>query len=85
MWFVFSGMGTQWCGMGRDLMTLDIFKNSLTKSHSILEKQGINLFDLIMTENENTMDDPLNSFVGIVAIQVIFMYYYIPCLRVAPS
>ncbi len=63
-------MGTQWHGMGRDLMQLDTFRNSILKSDAVLKQYGINLYDLIMTGEEVAFEQTLNSFVGIAAIQV---------------
>ncbi len=60
--------------MGRDLMHLDIFEDSIMKSNSILERQGINLYDIIMSEDENIFNEVLNSFVGIAAMQVKSLY-----------
>ena len=70
MWFVFAGMGTQWHGMGRDLMQLNVFKQSIMKSDAVLRQQGLKLYDLLMEGDETTFKDTLNSFVGIAAIQV---------------
>ena len=70
MWFVFAGMGTQWVGMGRDLMQVDVFKKSIMKSDALLRPYGIELYNMLMTCDENTFENTLNSFVGIAAIQV---------------
>lgn len=70
VWFVFPGMGTQWHGMGRDLMRLEVFHNSIMKSDMTLKPHGVNLYDTIMKGDANTFEDTKNSFVGIAAIQV---------------
>ena len=70
VWYVFTGMGTQWHGMGRDLMQLDVFRDSILKSDATLKQHGIQLYDLIMTGEETAFEQTLNSFVGIAAIQV---------------
>ena len=82
MWFVFAGMGTQWHGMGRDLMGIEVFYNSIMRSDSLLKQYKINLHELLMEGDENTFNDTLNSFVGIAAIQVrvykkeVFIIYH---------
>lgn len=70
MWFVFAGMGTQWHGMGRDLMEVQVFRESIMKSDVLLKQYKINLYDLLMEGDESVFNDTLNSFVGIAAIQV---------------
>lgn len=70
VWFVFAGMGTQWPQMGRDLMTLDSFRDSIMKSDAVLKPYGIHLCDMLMESKEETFSNTLNSFIGIAAIQV---------------
>ena len=70
MWFVFAGMGTQWTGMGRDLMCIKVFRDSILRSDAILQPYGIHLHDLLMNSSESAFNSTLNSFVGIAAIQV---------------
>ena len=70
VWFVFAGMGTQWPNMGRDLMALDVFHDSIMKSDALLQQYDIQLMDMLMNAKEDTFNDTLNSFVSIAAIQV---------------
>ena len=70
MWYVFAGMGTQWPNMGRDLMEMDVFRRSISKSDAVLQKFDIHLIDMLMNSGDETFNDTLNSFVCIVAIQV---------------
>ncbi|XP_048759235.2 fatty acid synthase-like [Ostrea edulis] len=69
-WFVFPGMGSQWHGMGRDMMVFDVFRNSILKLDAVLSVYGVKLYDLMMTADESAFKDTLNSFIGIAAIQV---------------
>lgn len=75
VWFVFAGMGTQWSGMGRDLMTLDVFKESIMRSDAVLQPLGVKLYDLLMESTADTFNDTLNSFISIAAIQVVFLAF----------
>lgn len=68
--WVFSGMGSQWTQMGSSLMALPIFRKSIEASHRVLERKGLNLIEIITSENKNTFDNILHSFVGIAAIQI---------------
>jgi fatty acid synthase len=70
VWFVFSGMGTQWAGMGKDLMQLEIFEKGIRKCAEALEPEGINLYDIILSADDSTFDNVMNSFISIAAIQV---------------
>ncbi|EZA54889.1 Fatty acid synthase [Ooceraea biroi] len=70
IWFVFSGMGTQWAGMGRDIMNIDICKRSLQQCADILMPHGVDLINTITISVNETYEDVVNSFVSIVAIQI---------------
>ncbi len=70
-------MGTQWSGMGRDLMELKFFRQSIEKSSVVLEKYGIDLFKLILSSTPSDLDKPINSFISIAAIQIAL----VDCLK----
>jgi len=67
---VFSGICSQWTGMGTSLMKLPIFYESILKSHSILKEFGIDLVKIITSTDPNILNNTVNSFVGIAAMQV---------------
>lgn len=68
--FVYSGMGSQWPGMAKDLMQLECFKNSIKRCADALKPHGVNLEDIIINGSDATFDNVLNSFVSIAAMQV---------------
>jgi fatty acid synthase len=70
-------MGTQWSGMGRDLMELKLFRQSIEKSSILLKTYNIDLFKLILSSTPSDLDKPINSFVTIAAIQVAL----VDCLK----
>lgn len=70
VWFIFSGMGSQWPSMGMGLMKIPTFVNTINKLHEILKPKGVNLIDIIVNPDPKTFDNILNSFVGIAAIQI---------------
>ena len=69
VWFVFSGMGSQWSGMGKKMMQIEVFRNSVLRSDAILKQHGVHLQDMILN-GEDLSEDVMKSFVGITSIQV---------------
>ncbi|XP_039303879.1 fatty acid synthase [Solenopsis invicta] len=70
IWFVFSGMGTQWAGMGHQLFGIETFQCSLRRCANALTPHGIDLMNIIMNSTDEMFEDVMNSFVTIAAIQV---------------
>lgn len=70
MWFVFSGMGSQWAGMARALMALPAFAASVRRSAAALEPHGVDLVHIVTEAPDETFNDVIASFVSIAAVQV---------------
>uniref|UniRef100_A0A4X2LHQ6 Fatty acid synthase n=1 Tax=Vombatus ursinus TaxID=29139 RepID=A0A4X2LHQ6_VOMUR len=70
LWFICSGMGTQWQGMGLSLMRLDIFRNSILRSDEAVKQYGLKVSDLLLSTDETTFDDIIHAFVSLTAIQI---------------
>ncbi|XP_049273450.1 fatty acid synthase [Rhipicephalus sanguineus] len=71
LWFVFTGMGCQWNGMARQMMQFDVFARSIHASHDLLAKKfGIDLIDLVTSEEPRGEETIAGVLVSIVAIQV---------------
>ena len=70
VWFVYSGMGSQWVGMGRDLMRVPIFRAAIERCHEVLRPHGVDLMHIVTTKDDTIFDNILHSFVGIAAVQV---------------
>ncbi|XP_014250609.1 fatty acid synthase-like isoform X2 [Cimex lectularius] len=70
IWFVFSGMGAQWPGMGLAFMCFEPFAVAIHRCASILKQQGFDLLDLLTNSTEETFSNVVNSFVGIAAVQI---------------
>lgn len=68
--FVYSGVGSQWPGMGRDLIKIASIANVIEICHDILSKFNVDLKDIITSSDPATFDNPLNTFVGIAVIQI---------------
>ncbi|XP_050353036.1 fatty acid synthase-like [Nymphalis io] len=70
LWFVYSGMGSQWAGMGTELMRIPTFAAAIQRCHSVLEPKGVDIVKIITSPDPKTFDNILNSFVGNAAIQI---------------
>ncbi|XP_022830419.1 fatty acid synthase [Spodoptera litura] len=70
VWFVFSGMGSQWPGMAKALMQLPVFAASITRSAAALRPHSIDLVNIITEAPAEAFNDVINSFVSIAAVQV---------------
>ncbi|CAF4885214.1 unnamed protein product [Pieris macdunnoughi] len=70
LWFVYSGMGSQWTGMGTQLMRIPVFAAAIEKCHGVLKPKGIDIVDIITSPDKTTFDNILHSFVGIAAVQI---------------
>lgn len=70
VWFVFSGIGSQWFGMGATLIQIPVFAAAIERCDKVLRPRGLDILKII-TENEPTVfENILYSFVGIAAIQI---------------
>ncbi|KAK9878926.1 hypothetical protein WA026_003749 [Henosepilachna vigintioctopunctata] len=70
IWFVYSGMGSQWAGMASDLMNIPVFNAAIQKCHKILQPKGVDLISIITSTDKTIYDNILHSFVGIAAFQI---------------
>uniref|UniRef100_A0A452SJH0 Fatty acid synthase n=1 Tax=Ursus americanus TaxID=9643 RepID=A0A452SJH0_URSAM len=70
LWFICSGMGTQWRGMGSSLMRLDSFRDSILRSDEAVKPLGLQVSKLLLSADETTFDDLIHSFVCLTAIQI---------------
>ena len=70
VWFIYSGMGSQWVGMGRSLMALDVFRQSIEETAAILTPFGVDLMGLLMEGTEEKLKEIMPPFICINAVQV---------------
>ncbi|GFT11959.1 fatty acid synthase [Nephila pilipes] len=72
VWFVMTGMGCQWSGMGLQLMKLDVFAESMLKSAAILKTYGIDLLEVLKGERNESKGsrDITSPLVAICSIQI---------------
>ncbi|CRL02266.1 CLUMA_CG015087, isoform A [Clunio marinus] len=68
--WVYSGIGSQWVGMGKDLMKIPRFAESIEICHNILIPKDINIKEIISSADKRIFENILNSYVGITAIEI---------------
>ncbi|XP_055680186.1 fatty acid synthase-like [Lutzomyia longipalpis] len=67
--FVYSGMGSQWAHMAKELMQIDVFSSVIQRCAETLRPEGVDLLN-ILTEMDESKFDILDNFVAIAAMQV---------------
>lgn len=70
LWYVFSGMGSQWPAMAKGMMVLPMFAESIRKSCAILKPYNIDLIELICGEDPKVLETTVAPFVAIAAVQI---------------
>lgn len=63
-------MGAQWSGMGKALLSIDAFKQSLERSAEVLRTEDFDLMKLITNGSNDDFENVLNSSASIIAIQM---------------
>ncbi|XP_035731578.1 fatty acid synthase-like [Vespa mandarinia] len=70
IWFIFSGMGSQWTGMGESLMKIPIFAEAIRKCDAVLKPRGYDIVQILCDKDPTIYDNIINSFLGIAAVQI---------------
>uniref|UniRef100_A0A6P7GI13 Fatty acid synthase n=1 Tax=Diabrotica virgifera virgifera TaxID=50390 RepID=A0A6P7GI13_DIAVI len=70
IWFIYSGMGSQWVGMGKDLMAIEIFRNTFKRCAYAMKEYHIDLMDAVMNPTADTYEDIEVCFSAIMAVSV---------------
>lgn len=68
-------MGTQWTGMGREMMQFPQFRRTIKKCAAVLEPLGVNILDMVTNGDETTFENTLNCFTVITGIQASRFLY----------
>ncbi|KYQ49068.1 Fatty acid synthase [Trachymyrmex zeteki] len=68
--FVFSVLGSQWPGMGRNLLKFHVFVKTIKRCDNILKPYDISVKDILTNTDEKVCKSALNAFLGIIAIQI---------------
>ena len=70
IWYVYSGIGSQWLYMGRDLMKIEVFRNTMQKCSGAVRQYGVDLENVIDNGDEKTFKNLINTFTAITAVSV---------------
>ena len=70
VWYVLSGMGSQWPSMAKSLMCLPVFSQSIKRSAQVLSDYDCDLMSILLEENHNLIDCPPNAFISLAAVQI---------------
>ncbi|XP_025265005.1 fatty acid synthase-like [Camponotus floridanus] len=70
VWFLFSGMNTQWPGMGRELLDIETCQRSLQRCADVLKEHNVDLMNIIINGTDETYENVMVATVSIVAIQI---------------
>ncbi|CAG7825818.1 unnamed protein product [Allacma fusca] len=69
VWFIFTGMGSQWVGMFTNLIKFDAFNKSVDLSHNYLENINYNLRHVLKSAEPTILDAFKNAMVTINVFQ----------------
>lgn len=64
-------MGSQWNGMGKDLLCLPVFAETVNRCDKVLKPKGIDIYHILTSDEPTLFDDIVNAFVGIITVQVL--------------
>lgn len=70
-------MGSQWNGMGKELMNIPIFNNAVNKCDEVLKNKGINIRHILTSDDSTLFDNIVNAFVGIITVQVFILICFL--------
>jgi fatty acid synthase len=70
IWYVYSGMGSHWTGLAKDMMKFEVFATSMRKTAEVLKPYGMDLIEIVTSDDPKYFDDILNCFVAISATQI---------------
>ncbi|XP_063988124.1 fatty acid synthase-like isoform X2 [Diachasmimorpha longicaudata] len=83
IWFLFSGMGSQWPGMGTSLLRFSGFANAIKKCDAVLRPRGINIYEILTKPDKLMFQKLSNCLLGIVAMQM-GLFDLLTSLKIVP-
>jgi hypothetical protein len=73
VWFVFTGIGSQWPGMCKSLLKFPVFASAIEKCQEALKPHGVDVINIITSDDPRIFNNIVNCFVGIAACQVCIL------------
>uniref|UniRef100_A0A1I8MI56 Fatty acid synthase n=1 Tax=Musca domestica TaxID=7370 RepID=A0A1I8MI56_MUSDO len=70
VWYIYTGMGSQWASMAKDLMHFEVFAQSIHRCAEALRSVDIDLIEVMTKSTQQSFENILNSFISIAAMQV---------------
>jgi len=70
LWFVYSGMGSQWNGMAQALLHVPVFRETIDRLTQHLSPYNVDLLQLLTSEEDGVLDSTVAPFVSIAAVQI---------------
>ena len=84
IWFLFPGLGGQWTAMAKALMPIKIFADKIEECHQILSEFGVNLKNLLLSEDQNIMLTMPSKFCATTAIEIA-LFEVLKALNITPD
>lgn len=63
-------MGSQWNGMGKGLLNIPIFSETVDKCDAVLRPKGLDIRHILTTDDPTIFENIVHAFVGIITVQV---------------
>lgn len=63
--------------MGKGLLDLPIFAETVERCDKVLRPKGLDIYDILTSDDATLFDDIVNAFVGIITIQVRADMYHL--------
>ncbi|XP_046994011.1 fatty acid synthase-like [Schistocerca americana] len=70
VWFIFSGLGSQWPAAGRIFLQLSVLKDIIRQCAESLYPFKIDLFEILQDEQNDIYTNHTKAFISIVTIQI---------------
>lgn len=70
IWYIYTGMGCQWPALAKDLMNLEVFRNTINRCADALRPHGVDLIQMLTASDEAAMETFLIPCIAISAVQI---------------
>ena len=84
LWLLFPGLGGQWTAMAKALMPIDIFRNKVEECHEILEEFGVDLKQLLLSQDKNAISKMTAKFCATTALEIA-LFEVLKALDITPD